>query len=116
MGDPVHLLQGAGVSPGRGRVGADVACHGWQVAFDGSLGLSPTSGEKVLSWGLILWTASEPPCMWAVIGGCVEPSASGENGSGRAELEALCVACQYHVCPPVMLPDESAAAFLDLQL
>ena len=89
-GDPLHLLQGGGVGSGCGRVGADVVCHGWQVAFDGSWGLSPTSGERVLSWGLILWNESEPPCMWAVMGGCVELSASGENGSDRAELEALC--------------------------
>ena len=90
--------------------------HGWRNAVDGSWGHVPGRAEKVAAWGLVLWSPDVPPSQWAAMGGEVPCDPEGRNGSARAELEALRVACQYAACPPVMLSDSLTCAMQQVSL
>ena len=122
-GENVWLTRAGESVPSRGSaasgptyLNSSEECPGWQIAVDGSWGLTASQEGKVASWGLILWNDTLPPHEWVAMGGRVDPGETGHNGSARAELEALRVACHYRVCPPLMLSDEAAHAFLVTKL
>ena len=122
-GDSVWLAcVGAPVPPPRDaaavnfRVPPHAPWHGWQIAVDGSWGWSPCGRSKIASWGLVLWCEFVSPTCWVGMGGLVDPDADGCCGSARAELDALRVALQYCICPPVSVDDAAAEAFLSVRL